>query len=163
MPIYEFYCSDNHKLYSFWAPTPAYAGRLPRCPDDDALRMERAISGFSITGGDKEPGEDGQDPLFDEAAFGQFDRELGALDEAEASPRQLCAALKRFTELTGQRLPEAYREMLSRLEKSDDPDALEEQYANLLDIDALEQRDHLLKGLREPQRDLQLYDLRDYL
>ena len=39
MPIYEFYCPDNHRIYSFLARSLALAGRIPRCPENPDYRL----------------------------------------------------------------------------------------------------------------------------
>ena len=40
MPIYEFFCPGNNKIYSFLARSLGYSGKVPRCPDDAKLPME---------------------------------------------------------------------------------------------------------------------------
>ena len=63
MPIYEFYCPDNNKLYSFLARTLAYRDKLPVCPDGEGFRMERRVSPFAVIGKAKE--ESADDPFAD--------------------------------------------------------------------------------------------------
>ena len=42
MPIYEFYCPDNNKLYSFLARSLALKDKTPTSSDGAALPMARA-------------------------------------------------------------------------------------------------------------------------
>ncbi len=41
MPIYEYYCPDNNRIYQFFAKTLAQGQTTPKCPDNPAFRMER--------------------------------------------------------------------------------------------------------------------------
>jgi len=50
MPIYEYFCPNNRRIYSFFARSISYADKTPRCPDNPKWRMEKMISGFAITG-----------------------------------------------------------------------------------------------------------------
>ena len=51
MPIYEYYCPDNHTIYQFYAKTLAQGGTVPRCPDNPKYRMKKLVSAFAITSG----------------------------------------------------------------------------------------------------------------
>ena len=51
MPIYEYYCPDNHRIYQFYAKTLAQGRATPRCPDDPAYRMTKIVSPFAVTKG----------------------------------------------------------------------------------------------------------------
>jgi len=61
MPIYEFYCPDNNKLYSFLARSLSMKDKVPRCPDGEAFRLERRVSRFAVIGKAKE--ETADDPF----------------------------------------------------------------------------------------------------
>ena len=50
MPIYEYYCADNHKIYSFYAKTLAQGQTIPKCPENPAFRMRKILSAFAVTG-----------------------------------------------------------------------------------------------------------------
>src|SRR5471032_792302 len=50
MPIYEYYCADNHTIYQFYAKTLAQGRTIPSCPDGAELRMEKLFSPFAVTG-----------------------------------------------------------------------------------------------------------------
>ena len=43
MPIYEFYCPDNHKIYQFYARTLAQGRVVPACPDNPGYRMRKIL------------------------------------------------------------------------------------------------------------------------
>lgn len=141
MPIYEYYCPDTHTIYQFWARSSRYRDRLPRCPAGDGLKMQRRISAFSLTGIHKKSrkeeapgdasGEDLDDPRM-EAAMAELEREMEGMDEENPDPRRLAHLMRRMSDLTGEKLPAEMQEMISRLEKGEDPEKLEEEYGDLL-------------------------------
>ncbi len=47
MPVYEFYCSDCHKIYQFFARTAA-TDKVPDCPVCGKKKLSREISNFAI-------------------------------------------------------------------------------------------------------------------
>ena len=57
MPIYEFMSRDTGKIYSFFAHSISYAEKTPLCPDGKKYKMQKVVSGFSITGKKEEPPE----------------------------------------------------------------------------------------------------------
>ena len=95
MPIYEFYCPDNHRIYGFYARTQALAGRVPRCPDNPAFRMVKVPSRFAVTGRHRDkPGAEGgadagDDPFsrLDDAQMeklmGEFEGDMGGDQEPD--------------------------------------------------------------------------------
>lgn len=184
MPIYEFYCPDNNRIYSFLARSLAYAGRVPRCPDDPSFRMERMVSGFSVTGRAKESkpgspgaGEDADDPRL-MAAMAEMEREMAGMDENNPDPRQLARMMRKLTDLAGEKVPDSMQEMIARMEAGEDLESLEERFGELDEaLDDMDDADgdpgdaspdsaaaKALRALRKrPRRDPTLYDIRDYL
>lgn len=168
MPIYEFYCPNNHKIYSFFARSLAYSNRVPRCPDNPKFQLEKAVSAFAITGKAKEENEDfplDMDESKLESALGSLERELGGMDTENPDPRQLAQFMKRFTDVTGQKMPEIFNEMMARMEKGEDPEALEAEYGDALDDDALlgSLKKTLASAKKPPVRDPELYEFSDYI
>ncbi len=151
MPIHEYYCPDNNRIYQFFAKTLAQAESVPKCPDDPAFRMVKMVSSFGIggatkksTGGKAEGGEasgggpdmggspggaDADDPRM-EAAFSQLESEMSSLDEND--PRAMGRMMRRMSELTGERLDGEMEEMVRKLEEGEDPEKLEEQFGDLM-------------------------------
>ncbi len=145
MPIYEYYCPENHKIYQFFAKTLAQGQTLPQCPDNPAYRMERMMSAFAITGRNAEPaapapaaadmesegrpdgggaGGEPEDARM-ESAFSEMEREMDGVDEND--PRAMGRMMRRMSELTGEKLDEQMEEVVRKLEEGTDPDLLEEQ------------------------------------
>lgn len=134
MPLYEFYCPDNNKLYTFLARTLSYREKTPRCPDNAAFKMERRVSNFAVIGRAKE--DDGDDPFAGmdeskmEGLMAEMEREMSGMDENNPDPRQLGRFMRKMTDLMGDKAPEAMREMVARLEAGEDPEKLEEQFGD---------------------------------
>ena len=173
MPIYEFYCPDNHKIYSFFARSLAYAGKTPRCPDNPKLRMERMISSFAVTGRAKEnqdplPGSDPDETRM-AAAMSEMEREFGGMDSEDPGPQQMARMMRKMTSMMGEKVPTAMEEMLSRMEAGEDPEKLEEEYGDALDdLDQMGERSEevkaRLRGRRQhPKRDPALYEMSEFL
>jgi len=179
MPIYEFYCPDNHRIYSFFARSLAHAGKTPRCPDNPKHKMERMMSTFAVTGRAKEkpdmpPGAGLDDPRM-EAAMAEMEREMSGLDEENPNPRQLAQLRRKMSEITGEKVPQLLEQMLQRLEAGEDPEKIEEEMGDVMDDAGMgeggpeESSEQAairarLRGLRrKPQRDPTLYEMSDFL
>jgi len=177
MPIYEFYCPDNNKIYSFLAKSSAYRDKTPRCPDDPAYAMRKRVSGFAFIGKAKEPSEDDPMDNLDDAKMEQvmaeLERDMAGMDEDNPDPRQMGRLMRKMADLTGEKLPAEMEEMAGRLEAGEDPEALEEEYGDSLDSledggeggeggEAASRLKALRRRLRGPSRDPQLYDMADY-
>ena len=177
MPIYEFYCPDNHRIYSFFARSLAYSDRTPRCPDGAKLRMERMISKFAITGRAKEKpempaGADLDDPRM-ESMMAEMEREFGGMDSENPDPKMLARMMRKMTALSGEKVSGEVDEMIRRMEAGEDPEKLDEEFG-----DAMENFDPMgggadsaegeklkarLRALRQPRRDPKLYEMSEFV
>lgn len=136
MPIYEYYCPDNHTIYQFYAKTLAQGNTVPKCPDNPRFRMKKILSQFAVTSGGKSddaaaanaaPGSGG-DPAEDarmEAAMGAMEREFSNIDEND--PRAMARMMRRMSELTGEKIDGEMEEVVRKLEEGADPESLEEE------------------------------------
>ena len=137
MPIYEYYCPDNHTIYQFYAKTLAQGQLTPKCPDHPKYRMKKIVSAFAITsGGAKDEAAEskpdgaapGGDPAEDarmEAAMGAMEQEFSSIDEND--PKAMARMMRRMSELTGEKIDGEMEEVVRKLEEGADPDSLEEQ------------------------------------
>jgi hypothetical protein len=176
MPIYEFYSPDTNRIYSFLARSVAQGQLTPRCPDDPTARMERMISQFAFTGRAKEKsdtpeGSDSLDPRM-ERVMAEMESEMSSMNEDNPDPRQLGRLMRKMTEATGQRMPDAMEQMIQHLERGEDPEKLEEEFGDSLENlgeefgegAAAEDKTVPTKLRRgRPQRDPALYEMKDYL
>ncbi len=176
MPIYEFYCPDNHTVYQFLARSLAYGNRTPRCPENPTFRMEKRISRFAFLRGVAEKTEDdpfaGMDDTKMEAMMADLERDMAGLDENNPDPRQLGHVMRRMTDALGDKAPPEMREMIRRLEAGEDPEKLESEFGDLGgegDGDSpgddffAQTVKRLRAGLRTPRRDEKLYEMSEWV
>jgi hypothetical protein len=171
MPIYEFYCPENHRIYQFYARTLAQGASVPRCPDNPNFHMRKILSAFAVgSAGQKGPAEEGAGPAGGaedarvEAAMGEMEREFSSVDEND--PRAMGRMMRRMAELTGEKIGGEMEEVVRKLEEGADPDALEEQLgadpaegaAEAPASEAREARSRLRPRRAAPVRDPRLYE-----
>jgi hypothetical protein len=179
MPFYEFYSPDTNTVYTFFARGIIGSEIVPRCPDGEHYILQKQVSGFAVNGQAREPGESGagdpEDPRM-EAAMAELEREMTAMDEENPDPKQMGHLMRRMSEITGEAMPDVMEEMVGRLEAGEDPEKLEEQYGDMPELDDFgaeasgedaggqsRRAKALLRKLRGPVRDPQLYELSEYI
>jgi putative FmdB family regulatory protein len=162
MPIYEFYCERCDTVYNFFSRT-VNTSKIPTCPRCKDARLRKKVSLFATISGDRS-GEDTDMPRIDESrmerAMAMLEREAAGLDEDD--PKQAARLMRRLTEATGLKLGSGMEEALSRMERGEDPDAIEAEMG-----DILEGEDPFVEGQRSgtagkksaPKVDETLYDL----
>jgi len=169
VPIYEYYCPDNNRIYQFFAKTVAQGQQIPKCPDNPKFRMEKIMSSFAITGGgktedkgdtgegDAEGSEEADDPRMD-AAMDQLEREMEGVDEND--PKAMGRMMRRMSELTGEKLDGEMEEVVRKLEEGQDPESLEEEFGDSFPDDGAADEGGFGRtgGRRSPTRDPKLYD-----
>lgn len=139
MPIYEFFCAKNRRIYSFFARSLSYSDKIPRCPENPRWTLEKMISKFAITGKAKEKadlpgGGDAMDDPRMEQAMMEMEREFSGMGDMDnPDPKMLGRMMRKMTDLAGEKVPPAMQEMIARLEKGEDPDKLEEEYGDALE------------------------------
>lgn len=143
MPIYEYYCPDNNRIYQFYAKTLAQGRTIPKCPDNPGFRMEKVVSAFAVVGATKKAegagaGEAGAaegapggapgraDDAKLDAAMAAMEGEFANVDEND--PRAMGRMMRRMAELTGEKIDGEMEEVVRKLEEGADPDSLEEQF-----------------------------------
>jgi putative FmdB family regulatory protein len=133
MPIYEFYCSDCHRIFNFLSRKVG-GSRRPACPRCGRPRLERRVSRFAISTGRSEAGADGM-PGIDEArleqAMAAMANEAEGLDEDD--PRQMAGLMRKLYDTTGLQLGQGMEEAIRRMEAGEDPDQIEEEMGDLLE------------------------------
>jgi hypothetical protein len=182
MPIYEFFCPDNHRIYSFFARSLAYAGRSPRCPDNPKFRMERMISSFSFTGRAREEQPAGSlheedNPRF-QASISEMEKEFSTMSDENPDPRQVARMMRKMAVMTGEKMPEQMQEMIKRMEEGENLEKLDEEFGQMTDdygahpndTGGPEEQSNLQKlkarlqaTQKRPQRDPVLYEMSDFV
>ncbi len=175
MPIHEFYCPQNHRIYQFFAKTLAQGASIPPCPDNPKFRMEKMLSPFAVVGSvQKSGGGGGPDPAplgaggpgddRMEAAMGAMEREFAHVDEND--PRAMGRMIRRMADLTGEKIGGEMEEVVRKLEEGADPDSLEDELGDEADDGAgagetagSPEAKHRFRARRgAPVRDPNLYD-----
>jgi putative FmdB family regulatory protein len=180
MPIYEFYCSECHRIFSFLSKSVDTA-KLPACPRCGRATLTRRVSSFAISKGRKEEASraaepdiaglpSGMDEARLEQAMATLSREAEGMNEED--PRQGAQLMRRLFEATGMPVGEGMEEALRRMESGEDPEKIEEEMGDVMeDPLALEgsaspesqESKRALRGLRRrvlpPSVDPELYDM----
>jgi hypothetical protein len=134
MPIYEYYCEDNHTIYQFFAKTLAQGQSVPPCPANPKFRMRKLVSTFAVTkgGGPDQPPADvsagvpnGTEDARMEAAMGAMEKEFARVDEND--PRAMARMMRRMAEVTGEKIDAEMEEVVRKLEEGADPESIDEQ------------------------------------
>ena len=134
MPIYEFYCDRCNMLFNFMSHRIDTTSR-PACPRCGRPELERRPARFATlrrTGGGEAEGGDEDNPFpgLDESRLEQAMEAMGGELEQmgdDEDPRQMARFFRRFGDVAGMKLGPRMEEMLGRLERGEDPDALEEE------------------------------------
>jgi putative FmdB family regulatory protein len=165
MPIYEFYCHKCNTVYNFFSKT-VNTEKIPYCPTCKRIKLKRQMSVFANISGDrKDGGEDDQMPPMDEAKMEKAMAMLaGEADKiSEDDPRQAANLMRKLSETTGMKLGPAMDEALRRMERGEDPEAIEAEMGDLLESEEPFMFDGSQgkKGAKKPKPlvDDNLYDL----
>ena len=133
MPIYEFYCSDCHVIYSFLSRR-INNDKQPICPKCNKPELEKKVSLFSISKGLAEKGDDDM-PDIDEAKMEKAMEALAGEVENinEDDPRQVGQLMRKLYDSTGMNMGGGMEEAISRMESGEDPDKIEEEMGDILE------------------------------
>jgi len=163
MPVYEFYCRDCHRVFSFFSRTVSTT-KVPGCPKCSNPKLTRQLSRFAVTGRAQE--NTGDDFPVDE---GKMERAMMMLaKEAESipedDPREAAKLMRRLTDMTGVGLGRSMEAALQRMENGEDPETVEAEMGGAM----IGEEPFILPGKKEkggavrtqaPLRDDRLYDL----
>ena len=125
MPIYEYRCADCRKKVSvFFRSFSAADHEQARCPICHGTRLTKMVSKVRVIRGAASANiEDGFD-----------DSMLDDLNEND--PRSLGRMMRRMADETGEDMGPEFGEVISRLEKGEDPEAIEKSMPELSDMDS---------------------------
>ena len=165
MPIYEFYCKKCNTVYQFFSRT-INTDTIPKCPSCKRPKLERIMSGFATISESGDEAESSTDmPDIDESkvneAMSLIEKNLAKVDVNDHDPRQTTQLMRDLTNITGLEMGDTMQEALSRLEKGEDPEKIEQDMGDLLEGD-----DQLFKKATKgrakrsakPRKDETLYD-----
>lgn len=165
MPVYEFYCAQCHTIFNFLSRR-VNTERRPACPLCGMPDLERQVSKFAVSKGRTEDTATGM-PDIDESKLEQaimsMSGDLEGMDEND--PRQMARFMRRLTEAAGMPMGDGIEEAVSRLERGEDPDKIEEDMGGLLEDESALFTRQGIRGLKRqytaPAHDEKLYLLED--
>ena len=134
MPIYEFYCSTCNTIYRFLSRI-VDTEKTPLCPNCRGIEMRRMVSLFSVASKKSREGSpDTEMPDLDES---KMEKAMAMLSEEgdmnEDDPRKAAKLMRRLSEATGLTMGPRMEEALSRLERGEDPDRIEEEMGDIME------------------------------
>ncbi len=136
MPIYEFYCGDCHRIFSFLSRRIDTEGR-PACPKCERPGLRRLPSSFAISKGRKEEPAGSPLPEMDESRLERAMETLASEAEGmnEDDPRQAAHFMRRMFEAAGMPVGDGMQQALKRLESGEDPEKVEAEMGDAFDED----------------------------
>ncbi|HEY4722825.1 MAG TPA: zinc ribbon domain-containing protein [Anaerolineae bacterium] len=123
MPIYEYRCANCKKKVSvFFRSFSEVDHAAARCPNCNGSHLTRLVSKVRvIRGASGSSNSEGVD-----------DSMLDGLDESD--PRSLGKMMRRMADETGEDLGPEFGEVVGRLEKGEDPEAIEKSMPEIADM-----------------------------
>jgi hypothetical protein len=150
-------------MYSFFSKT-VNTEKIPNCPKCKRSTLKRQMSIFARVSGGKEEAATDDMPPIDEAKMEKAMAMLaGEADKInENDPRQAAMLMRRLSDATGLNLGSGMEEALSRMERGEDPEKIEQEMGDLLEgEDPFVFGEKAKKGRKKPKPrvDETLYDL----
>ena len=122
MPFYDYHCpACRHRVSLFWPSIRLAREASPRCPQCQSPDIERIVSRFRLVKGRARSGDD--DLPFDESDLADLERE---------DPRAMARLFRRMSDETGEGLDPDMDEVVTRLERGEDPEAIESSMGHLM-------------------------------
>ena len=136
MPIYEFYCHNCHRVYSFLSRAIDTEKR-PSCPRCGRPELDRRVSAFAISKGVPEQAGGAGEPQIDESRLEKAMEALAGEAESlnEDDPRQASGLMRRLFEATGVPIGSGMEEALRRMEAGEDMEKIEQDLGEVLEED----------------------------
>jgi putative FmdB family regulatory protein len=163
MPIYEFYCHKCNTIYNFFSKR-VNTEKIPVCPKCKNVELKRKVSIFATISGHKDEDVGDGMPDIDESkmekAMSMLASEAGRINEDD--PRQAAQLMRKLSEATGLQMGAGMEEALSRMERGEDPDKIEEEMGDLLEGEEpfiMEAKSKAGRPKHKPKVDETLYDL----
>ncbi|MCS6870752.1 MAG: FmdB family zinc ribbon protein [Anaerolineae bacterium] len=116
MPAYDFLCLDcQHRMVLHFSYTE-YAKAEKRCTRCNSLNLRRVMTKVAIAKSES-------------TRFADFEDESVLDDLAEADPATLGRFMRRMADETGEDLGEEFNTIVERLERGEDPESIEADFA----------------------------------
>ena len=165
MPIYEFYCQKCNVIFNFLSKRLAN-DKKPACPRCGKKALEKMVSSFASPShkGDAGAGDGMPDMPIDESkmerALESLASEAGSINEND--PKQAAQLMRKFSSMTGMEFGKGIEEALSRLEKGEDPEKIEQEMGSLMDSEdpfVMAHKKKKASANKAPERYKTLYEM----
>ena len=124
MPIYEYRCTDCKKKVSvFFRSFSAVDQEQARCPICNGTHLTKMVSKVRVLRCTSSSG--GGDDSFDDSMLDDLN---------ENDPRSLGRMMRRMSDESGEDMGPEFGEVIQRLEKGEDPEAIEKSMPELGDM-----------------------------
>jgi putative FmdB family regulatory protein len=121
MPIYEYRCADCKKKVSvFFRSFSVVDQEQPRCPICYGTHLTKLVSKVRVIRGASVSSD--SDDSFDDSMLDDLN---------ENDPRSLGRMMRRMADETGEDMGPEFGEVINRLEKGEDPEAIEKSMPEL--------------------------------
>jgi len=117
MPTYEFLCLNCRKPFEKRLSFDEYDTAAITCPHCSSSRVQRRIRKVAVSAGDRTRLEDMSDPA--------------AMSALENDPRALGRMMREMSSQVGEDMGGEFDEVVSRLEKGETPDQIEQSMPDL--------------------------------
>ncbi len=137
MPIYEFYCEDCNRIFSFLSRRTNTRKR-PDCPKCGHPQIDRRVSSFAISKGLQESESDEGLPAgLDEERVAKAMESMASEAEGvdENDPRQAANMMRKLFDATGLPVGGGMEEALKRMESGEDPEKIEQEMGDVFEED----------------------------
>ncbi len=153
MPIYEFYCENCKTIFNFFS-VKVNTEAEPLCPKCENFKLKRKLSSFATLKykGEEEPIPEpfkGLDESKIESVMTKLASEFSGLEDMPEDPKEMSKMMKRFSELTGINIGPKFQEMLSRMEKGEDMEKLEEEMESMDEEDLMKEFFEVKKAIQK--------------
>jgi putative FmdB family regulatory protein len=124
MPIYEYRCADCKKKVAVFFRSFAAVDQEPaHCPICQGTHLTKMVSKVRVIRGASS--SSGGDDGFDDSMLDDLD---------ENDPRSLGRMMRRMADETGEDMGPEFGEVVNRLEKGEDPEAIEKSMPELAEM-----------------------------
>jgi len=162
LPIYEFYCVTCNTVYKFLS-RKINTRTVPDCPACKDIKLNRKVSLFATVSGSRAEDSDGMPPIDEgkmEKAMSMLAKEASQMNEDD--PRQAAQLMRKLTDATGLKMGGGMEEALSRMERGEDPEAIEREMGDVLESEepfAFGEKVKRINKQAAPNVDETLYEL----
>jgi len=162
LPIYEFYCKNCNTVYKFLSRR-VNTRTIPDCPSCKDVKLDRKVSLFATVSGSRGEDSDGMPPIDEgkmEKAMSMLATEAAQMKEDD--PRQAAQLMRKLSDATGLKMGGGMEEALSRMERGEDPEAIEREMGDVLEAEepfTFGEKGKRINKQAGPHVDETLYDL----